>query len=388
MLLLTVLRRLRLFSCILLLLSGCASLESSRPLLELNVSPATLHADGTGSVTVQYHVAREASVSLVLRSADGTMVVLRDRVPRGPGTYAFAFRGAVAGRVLSNGEYTVFAAAKASASGEQTEQRQPLTIANADTAPPVIENLRVSPAVLSPNQDGVDDRLAVRFTVAEPVSVDVRLVAGDQTRWLVRSTAAVPGTVHASWPPPLRHAPELNQAVARLHTGQAEVEVAIQDPAGNRTVQRQNIEIGETGVPRAQLSDLEFSPVAVRPSGTVTVSATITNVGKVTLRAAAPGPSTYAWGEDAHSLGYTVASGTVRWGVDFSSNRSEIGYPFRWSLGRDLAPGESVAVTGSITVNERFPQAPIQLWVGIIHENNRVLADERGITRIQLDTGN
>ena len=369
---------------LLLLLLGCASSDSSRSLLELQVSPALLQADGTGSVTIQYHVAREATVSLALQSADGTVVVLRDRVARGPGAYSFAFQGAVAGRVLPNGEYIVVATAEESESGEFIEQRQPLTIANADTLPPVLENLQVMPAVLSPNQDGVKDRLSISFAVSEAVTVDVRLVAGDETRWLVRDVTAAPGTVHTSWPPSLRHAPQLNQAVERLPAGQAEVEVAIWDPAGNRTVQRRHIEIGETGVPQAQVSELEITPVTVQPGGTIAVSATITNVGTVTLRAAPPGPSTYAWGQDAPSLGYTAATGTVRWGVDFSLNRSGIGYPFRWSLGRDLAPGESVAVTGTITVNELFPQEPVQLWVGVIHENNRVLADKRGITRIQL----
>ena len=343
-----------------------------------------LQADGTGSVTIQYHVAREATVSLALQSADGTVVVLRDRVARGPGAYSFAFQGAVAGRVLPNGEYIVVATAEESESGEFIEQRQPLTIANADTLPPVLENLQVMPAVLSPNQDGVKDRLSISFAVSEPVTVEVRLFAGDETQWLVRNAAAAPGTVHTSWPPSLRHAPQLNQAVERLPAGQAEVEVAIWDPAGNRTVQRRHIDIGESGVPQAQVSELEITPVTVQPGGTIAVSATITNVGTVTLRASPPGPSTYAWGQDAPSLGYTAATGTVRWGVDFSLNRSGIGYPFRWSLGRDLAPGESVAVTGTIAVNEHFPQEPVQLWVGVIHENNRVLADKRGITRIQL----
>ena len=344
-----------------------------------------LQADGTGSVTIQYHVARETTLSLALQSPDGTMVVLRDHVARGPGAYSFAFQGAVDGRVLPNGEYTVVATAEESDSGESIEQRQPLTIANADTLPPVLEDLQVMPAVLSPNQDGVDDRLSISFAVAESVTVDVRLVAGDETRWLVRNVDAPPGTVHTSWPPSLRHAPSLNQAVDRLPAGRAEVEVAIWDPAGNRTVQRHTIEVGEAGVPQAQVSGLEITPAIVPPGGTIAISAIITNVGAVTLRAAPPGPATYAWGQDAPSLGYTAATGTVRWGVDFSLNRSGIGYPFRWSLGRDLAPGESAAVTGTITVNENFPQDPVQLWIGVIHENNRVLADKRGNTRLHLE---
>ena len=369
---------------LLLLLVACASSDSSRPLLELQVSPASLQADGSGSVTIHYQVAREATVSLALQSANGTVAVLRDRVARGPGAYSFVFQGAVDGRVLPNGAYTVVATAEDSHSGASIEQRQPLAIANADTSPPLIEDLQVSPAVFSPNQDGVNDRLTLSFAVAEPVTVAVRLLAGDDTRWLVRSVTAPAGTVRTSWPPSLQHAPSLNQAVDRLPAGRAEVEVAIWDPAGNRTVQRHTIEIGETGIPQAQVSGLEITPETVLPGGTIAVSAIITNVGAVTLRAAPPGPATYAWGQDAPSLGYTAAAGTVRWGVDFSLNRSGIGYPFRWSLGRDLAPGESAAVTGTITVNENFPQDPVQLWIGVIHENNRVLADKRGNTRLHL----
>ncbi|MDE2931434.1 MAG: hypothetical protein OXQ27_11020 [Chloroflexota bacterium] len=368
----------------LLFLTGCAAADSPRALLDLQVNPAVLRADGTGSVTIQYHVAREAAVSLALQSTDGTRYVLRDRVPRGPGAYSFSFSGAVGGSVLPNGAYTVIATAEASGSGERTEQRHALTIANADTAPPVIAELHVAPAALSPNQDGVDDRLAISFTVSEPVAVDVHLLAGDETRWLVRESAAGPGTVRLSWPPALRHAPQLNQAVERLPAGPAAVEVAIWDRAGNRTAQRHAIDIGETGIPQVRVSDLAITPTTVQAGGILTVSARIANAGAVTLRAAPPGPATYAWGQDAPSLGYVADTGTVRWGVDFSLNRSEIGYPFRWSLGRDLAPGESILVTGEITISEDFPKEPVQLWLGVIHENNRILADKRGITRIHL----
>lgn len=301
----------------LLLLLGCASPNASRPLLELQVNPALLHADGAGSVTIRYHVAREATVSLVLQSAGGTMVVLRDSVPRGPGTYSFAFQGAVADRVLPNGAYTVVATAEASASGELIEQRQPLTITHADIEPPVLEDLQVTPAVLSPNQDGVDDRLAISFTVSEPVTVAVRLLAGDETRWLMRKSAAGPGTVRLSWPPALRHAPQLNQAVEPFPEGEAEIEVAIWDRAGNRTVQRHAIGIGETGIPQVRVSDLAITPTTVPAGGTITVAATITNAGRATLRATPPGPPVYVWGQSAPALGYEAATGTVRWGVDF-----------------------------------------------------------------------
>ena len=368
----------------LLILSGCASVESPRPLLDLQVDPSLLRADGTGSVTIQYEVAREASVSLWLQSADGMSYVLRDRVPRGRGTYSFPFHGAVDGRVLPNGAYTLVATAEQSGTGERSELQQSLTIADADTAPPVLENLHVTPAVLSPNQDGVDDRLAISFTVSEPVTADVRLLAGSETRWLMQDWAAGPGTVSFSWPPALHHAPPLNLAVERLPAGQAQIEIIVQDRAGNRTVRRHPIDVGESGVPQVRISDLNISPTAVPVDGTITVSARIMNAGTVTLRAAPPGPSIYDWGDSAPALGYEADTGTVRWGVDFSLNRSGVGYPFRWSLGHDLPPGESVLVTGRIRIGADFPDEPFQLWIGVIHENNRIIADKRGITRVQL----
>lgn len=374
---------LRFVVSLLLFLSACAATDSSRPLLGLSVTPALLQADGTGSAIIQYHVARQATVSLVLQSADGTTFVLRDRVARGPGVYSFAFRGAVDGRVLPNGPYEVVATAEEAESDESAERRQPLTIADADTAAPAIESLRIAPAVLTPNQDGMDDRLEITFAVTEAVTVEARLLVGGESRWLVQALAAGPGTVEISWPPPLRHAPQLNQAVERLPAGLAEIEIAVQDRAGNRTVQRHSITLGETGTPQVHVTDVQISPASVPAGATITVTARIANNGAVTLRAAPPGPPSYAWGQDAPTLGYAAAAGTVRWGVDYSFNRSGIGYPFRWSLGRDLAPGESVAVSGTITVNELFPQEPFQLWLGVIHENNRMLADKRGITRLQ-----
>ena len=372
----------------LLILSGCAAAETPHALLDLQVDPSLLRADGTGSVTIQYGVARAASVSISLQSAEGMSYVLRDRVPRGRGTYSFAFDGAVDGRVLPNGAYTLVAAAEEPGTGERSELQQALTITAANTAPPVLENLQVTPAAFSPNQDGVDDRLTVSFTVGEPVTADVRLLTGNETRWLVRDWAAGPGTVSFSWPPALRHAPQLNLVVERLPPGQAAIEIMIRDRAGNRTVGRHPVAIGESGVPQVRVSDLAITPAAVPVGGTITVSARITNAGAVTLRAAPAGPSAYEWGDSAPALGYAADAGTIRWGVDFSLNRSGVGYPFRWSLGNDLPPGESVLVTGRIRLSADFPAEPFQLWIGVIHENNRILADKRGVTRVHLiDTG-
>ena len=349
--------------------------------------PATLRADGDGAVTIRYYVAHESLVSLALRAADGAAdgesVILRDRVPRAPGTYAFRFQGAVAGRVLPNGSYEVVATRSDPAGGEPIERRQPLAIIDADTAPPALDDLRVKPAAFTPNQDGVDDRLEVAFTATEPVTVDARLLAGNEVRWLAREYAAGPGAVRVSWPPPLRHAPLLNRAVDRLPAGPAQVEVAIQDKAGNRTVARREITLGESGTPRARLTGVTIAPAAPRASGTLTITATLTNTGAVTLRAAPAGPAGYAWRENAHTLGYPAAPGTVRWGVDYSLNRSGVAYPFRWSLGRDLAPGESAAVSGTIRLDDAFPSEPVNLWAGVIHEHNRILADKRGVTRVQ-----
>jgi hypothetical protein len=353
----------------------------------LRVTPAVLQADGTGAVSIQYQVANAATVSLALHASDGSVLLLRDRVPRGPGTYSFDFQGAVDGRVLPDGEYMVVATAQNSATGEQTEQRQPLTLANADTEPPAIEGLQFSPAVLSPNQDGVDDRLEVNFSAGEPLTIEARLIANNDVRLLVEDLVVGPGVAHFSWPSPLRHAPQINQAVAELPTGSATLEVSASDRAGNRTVARTTIEVGESGIPRARITNVLISPTSAHPGEKITVTATIANTGAVTLRATPPGPATYSWGEDAHALGFAAATGTVRWGVDFSLNRSGVAYPFRWSLGRDLAPGESVHVSGSIRLNDHFPQEPVQLWVGVIHEDNRMLADKRGVTRIERSSG-
>ena len=246
-----------------------------------------------------------------------------------------------------------------------------------------MDDLRVTPAAFTPNQDGVDDRLAVTFTATEPVTVDARLLAGNEVRWLAREYAAGPGAVRLTWPPPLRHAPLLNRAVDRLPAGPAQVEVAVQDKAGNRTVARREIALGESGTPRARLTGVTIAPAAPRAGGTLTITATLTNTGAVTLRAAPEGPAGYAWRENAHTLGYAAAPGTVRWGVDYSLNRSGVAYPFRWSLGRDLAPGESAAVSGTIRVDDAFPSEPVNLWAGVIHEHNRILADKRGVTRVQ-----
>lgn len=370
-----------------LFLSACAAGDASRALLELNVSSASLRADGTSSVAIRYHVARQATVSITLHAADGTTYALRDNVSRGPGPYSFIFTGAVDGRVIPVGSYELVATGQEPTASDRVEERLSLTITGADTVPPAFIELNVNPLLFTPNQDGVDDFLAIGVRVTEPVTIEARLILDGRARWLARGIAAEPGLAHISWPPPLRHAPLLYQAVQDLPPGQAKVEVVIQDRAGNRTVERRDITIGEAGTPQVRVTNIQFLPASAQAGRTITVTATIENRGKVTLRAAPPGPATFNWGENAHALGYAADPGTVRWGVDFSLNQSGIEYPFRWSLGRDLAPGESLQVFGRITLNELFPNEPVQFWLGVIHEHNRMLADERGITRIPTRTG-
>jgi len=254
-----------------------------------------------------------------------------------------------------------------------------LVITHADTVPPRFEHIEVSPLVVSPNQDGRDDILTVSLRVDEAVAGEVWLHFGSQ-RWRLWEGWVQQGKTEVNWPPPDRAAPAVNQAIALPLPGPATVEVRVQDRAGNVTVHHQQIAIGEAGAPRATVRGVQIRPARVQAGDTLEVVVEVENTGPVTLRAAPPGPSTYAWGSDFRTAGYQAEAGTVRVGLDFSGNRSGVSYPFRWSLGHDLAPGERAIVRGSLRVTDDFPCEPVQVWVGLLHEGRGTLADRRGHT--------
>ena len=81
------------------------------------------------------------------------------RQPRAAGSYDSLFGGAVDDRVLPDGKYSVVVEAKDTA-GQIAKVEKVLTINQADSTPPEFLNFTVYPDRFTPNQDGIDDRVA------------------------------------------------------------------------------------------------------------------------------------------------------------------------------------------------------------------------------------
>ena len=57
-------------------------------------------------------------------------------------------------------------------------------------------------------------------------------------------------------------------------------------------------------------------------------------------------------------------------------------YPFRWGLGKDLAPGEQMTVTGYVRILEDYTQ--LRFYGGLLCEQVKYQGDRLGQTMIEV----
>ena len=170
-------KRVLFFVGLMLLASACGA---STLLDQVSLEPDTI-APRAGSLnsttTIRYTLTQAADVSIYLVDAQGKRNEFRKDQPRTAGTYAALFSGAVDNRVLPDGKYAVVIEAK-DPSGKSARVEKPLTIVNADSVPPEFQNFTVFPDSFTPNQDGIDDRVTIRYWLTKPARVDVFLSDG------------------------------------------------------------------------------------------------------------------------------------------------------------------------------------------------------------------
>ncbi len=178
-----------LFSFAMLFLSNCGTSEL---LSDVTLSSPTLQPTGNGEfVDVNYRIGRLAHVTIYLQDADGQRYVLRDNEPREPSTDLYRLRidgttptddPVLLRKALPSGEYNVVVEATGQ-DGSKASVQHTLTIHGADTQPPLIDNLTVHPAVISPNADGIDDIAEITYSlpVSATVSIEIRGPGCDPT---------------------------------------------------------------------------------------------------------------------------------------------------------------------------------------------------------------
>jgi hypothetical protein len=391
---------------VLLALSACSS---GTLLDQVSLDPAAIspHAGSpNAATTIHYVVARPASVSIYLIDAQGAQYAFRKDQPRAAGSYDALFSGAVDNRVLPDGKYSVVVEAK-DAAGQVSQVNESLTITGADSTPPELVNFTVFPDSFTPNQDGIDDRVSIRYYLSKPAKVDVYLTDG-KNRYEVaekETTLCIKDELSCTGPHEYDYDGGIDQLATPPPDGTYDVVADAVDAVGNRTSVSKKLTISQGGVPRATItnSGVDWSPQALpslvtQPNallvplgGTLSFTVTVQNIGPVPIRTKGPEPGTvYTTSDNFNSLKQYEEPGVWRVGLDSEGNSVGRPYPYRWQVGSSaelkhvvvdgneylyLMPGQRVTVSGSVRIVDKPPRINVYYWVGLVQEDVRIVED-------------
>ncbi len=358
------------------------------------------------ATTIRYTLSRPANVSIYLIDAQGTRHDFRLNQPRAAGTYDALFSGAVNDRVLPDGTYTLIIEAT-DANHQTARVEKKLLINQADATPPALLNFTVFPDRFTPNQDGIDDRVAIRYWLTKPARVDVYLTDGKKRYEVAekRTTICIKDDLFCVG----AHEYDYDGGIDLLATpppdGVYDVVAEAVDAIGNRTRVTKKLTIAEGGIPRATITNsgvewspsnvpnlrLEQGPSLVPLGGTLTFTVTVANIGPVPLRTKGPEPGTiYTTSENFNTKKEFEEPGVWRVGLDSEGNSAGRPYPYRWQIGATkdlkrvvidgkeylyLMPGQRVTVSGSVRIIDKPPRVNVYYWVGLIQEDVRIVED-------------
>ncbi len=398
---------------ILVLLGGCVG--SSPLVFDVEIQPDVVspNADGVDDVArITYKIARECRLYIYFLDGGGREYHFREGNLRPRGEYEALFGGAIEGQVLPDGQYTWVVEAVEEHTGRTERVEGRLTVTNADSSGPELESFTVFPEVFTPNQDGINDRIAINFRLLEQAEVEVYLRDEEGDRYPV-------GLPKARWDEEqfdLESSPskvELEPGIWEYDydggidlgaspppDGEYAVVAVATDQAGNQVVEEAPLTIVDGGLPLGEIKTVEFYPTVVPLGGTLTVTATVENVGGIAIRTKGPPPGTaYSTSQNFNTLGFYEEPGIFRVGVDFEGNSQGRRYPYRWQLGKEedleervingqrylyLLPGQRVTVVGHVTIVDEPPKINPYYWVGLVHEQVRIVNDYRNPTEISV----
>jgi len=368
-------------------LVGQSLIQPNRPLIThaaFSLDRITPNADGNEDVTnFSYGISRNAQVSLVFQSSDGTNFVFRQNEARIAADYTVAFSGVVGGyklpnenitgeierRLMPNGQYTWHLQAKDSTTGETAEQTGELEIADAGSKLPEMTGFTLDRHEFSPNQDGIADRVIMNLNLVKSVdSLTVSLQGADGQSIFIPEilSGRKPGQAGQHF---FDYDGGIERGVEPPPNGDYTVVAVAQDLEGQRISQTAKLTINNGGVPQAEIApqptnidvvfapqpydskyavsaaqsgellasptfdkDLGFSTVSMPVGDMLVFKLTVRNYGKVAIRTSGPWPGTVyddnqVWG----ATGVYEQSGSFRVGIMCST--SETNWPWRWAVG-------------------------------------------------------
>ncbi|MCB9139261.1 MAG: hypothetical protein H6642_13020 [Caldilineaceae bacterium] len=420
---------------LLLLLSGCGRLNfDAGPLLyAAGLTPDAIspNADGDADVTeITYSLRRAAHVSIYFEDEAGTRTYFRQDRRRAAGDYSVLWGGAVderqiieidggtvevLSRVLPDGPYRWVIEA-VEEGREPVRAEGTITLTNADTETPILNNFAVVPEVFRPNQDGLrDDWVSISYYLtkdADQVLVYLVDPADEDLRYFI---AEEPGVIEPEERGyhEYRYEGGVDLNAEPPPDGEYAIIGEVRDRAGNASRVSQPLTIEEGGKPRADVVQGEIDwqdemnrVVLIQLGEKLCFSAVVANESTVPIRTSGPWPGQeYRFRENYNTLADELAerswgqqSGVWRFGINYDT--TGLDFPYRWAVGRQedlerrvingqeqwyLMPGMRGEVSGCIIIDEEPPTGTQIWWGGLIHQGVEVANND--IDRITVDVG-
>lgn len=131
------------------------------------------------------------------------------------------------------------------------------------------------------------------------------------------------------------------------------------------------------------ITDATFRQRILPSGGVLEFTATVKNVSDRTIKSGKDAPPEYVYtqGIAYDALGFFPEEGTYRIGLNVAG-AYPTQFPYRWGLGRDLKPGESIVIAGSVRLTDPTPDT--RYWLGIVQEPNVVTQDGVNVSDITV----
>ncbi len=186
------------------------------------------------------------------------------------------------------------------------------------------------------------------------------------------------------------------QTVKQQGPGNASLRLALRAPGDTTIVDLPRAQLGEIPIggllgnvdvqmTPAELAiiDATFTKRLLNSGEVLEFRATLKNISDHEIRSGkdAPPEFTYTQGVAYDALGFVPEVGTYRIGLNVSG-AFPTQFPYRWSLGRNLKPGESMELVGSVQLTEPTPAT--EYWLGVILEPGVVTQDGVGAADVTV----